>query len=291
MLSKTPSERINLIQEISKKLKNEDREIIDLTLRQFGLPTTDEWITPEFLGSYVMNMVDKASDEILSQLIHHINGEDLGDETSKSIDFWQPGQYKLFLSHVSAHKIEAAKLKEKLSDFHISTFVAHEDISPTKEWQDEIELALDSMDCLVALVTDDFHESYWTDQELGIGIGKGKLIIAVNCGGSPYGFLSKYQWLKSPDMDINKMSKDIFDILNKHSLSQKKFAEAIVNKFESSYSFQNAKENMSILEKINYLDSDLISRIKTAHDTNSQINGSFGVTYRVNQLINRVQRS
>ena len=39
-------------------------------------------------------------------------------------------------------KKETAELKEKLKLFGISGFVAHEDIHPTKEWQDEIENAL-----------------------------------------------------------------------------------------------------------------------------------------------------
>lgn len=290
MTTKTPSERIKLIQEICKKFKDINWKIIDLTLKQFGLPVMDYFEGEK--EDYIIAMIENADDETLAQLNFHLsNNDEDNPKNSTTVDFWQPGQYKLFLSHVSAHKIEASTLKEKLSNFHISTFVAHEDISPTKEWQDEIELALETMDCLVALVTDDFHASLWTDQELGIGIGKGKLIIPINCGGHPYGFLSKYQWLKSPDFDINKISNDIFNILNKHSLSKKKFAEAIVNKFESSYSFQNAKENMSLLQKLDYLDNDLITRIKTAHDSNSQINSAFGLTNKVNQLINQRQRS
>lgn len=287
-MTKTPSERINLIQEISKKTKDIDWPIIDLTLRQFGLPTTDQWEGNK--EGYVMNMIDSADDETLSQLAYHLSGNENNDKSSTTIEFWQPGQYKLFLSHVSEHKIMAAELKEKLSSFHISTFVAHEDISPTKEWQTEIELALDTMDCLVALVTEDFHSSLWTDQELGMAIGKGKLVIPINCGCSPYGFLSKYQWLKSLDMDVNKISKDIFQILNTHNMSKKIFSEAIVNKFESSYSFQSAKENMGLLEKIDYLDADLITRIKTAYESNPQINDTYNMAYRVNKLINKVQR-
>ena len=61
----------------------------------------------------------------------------------------------------------------------MSCFVAHVDIHPTKEWQDEIESALSSMDGFVALLTDKFHESDWTDQEVGFALARGVPIIAV----------------------------------------------------------------------------------------------------------------
>lgn len=285
-MKKTPSERIFLIQDIAKRFKDEEWQIIDLTLRQFNLPTTESWSSSDKQG-YIINMIDKADDESLAQLHFHLSGEKSLSYPSGTLEFWQPGTYRIFLSHVSKHKIEAADLKRNLNEFHISTFVAHTDIEPTKEWQDEIELALESADCLLALVTEDFHKSNWTDQELGIAIGKGKMIVAVSCGGKPYGFLQKYQWLKSPSLDTDLIKEELFTILSMNNLSKKKFSEALVNKFESSHSFVSAMANMSLLEKVDYLDSDLLKRVQMAHDNNSQINGAYGVTYRVQQLINK----
>jgi hypothetical protein len=86
---------------------------------------------------------------------------------------WKPGMLRLFLSHVSAHKVAVSKLKLEFRKFAISSVVAHEDIEPTLEWQREIELALRSMHALVVLLTFDFHESKWTDQEAGFALGKG----------------------------------------------------------------------------------------------------------------------
>jgi len=43
------------------------------------------------------------------------------------------------------------RLQSSLRRFGISAFVAHVDIDPTKEWQDEIEAALFSMDALAAI--------------------------------------------------------------------------------------------------------------------------------------------
>jgi len=64
-------------------------------------------------------------------------------------------------------KKETAQLKKSLELIGVSAFVAHTDIKPTTHWQEEIENALASMDAFVALLTEKFHESPWTDQEVG----------------------------------------------------------------------------------------------------------------------------
>jgi hypothetical protein len=101
----------------------------------------------------------------------------------------------VFLSHKAEVKREVAQVKEQLSYFGLSCFVAHEDIHPTTEWQDEIENALSTMDAFVALMTDNFHESDWTDQEVGYAFARGIPIVAARLGRNPYGFIGKFQGL------------------------------------------------------------------------------------------------
>jgi hypothetical protein len=92
---------------------------------------------------------------------------------------WTDGDFRLFLGHKAEVKREAASLKDALRYYGVSAFVAHEDIHPTKEWQDEIENALATMDGFVALMTSGFHDSDWTDQEVGYALARGVPIIAV----------------------------------------------------------------------------------------------------------------
>jgi hypothetical protein len=108
---------------------------------------------------------------------------------------WGEAGYRVFLSHKTSVKRETAALKERLQPFGISCFVAHEDIRPTKAWQDEIVNALTTMDAFVALLTDDFHRSLWTDQEVGFALGRNVPIISVKLGKNPYGFIGKFQAL------------------------------------------------------------------------------------------------
>jgi len=127
-------------------------------------------------------------------------------DTTKRI--WGEG-FRVFFSHKSEVKKETAALKDRLRLFGISCFVAHEDIHPTKAWQDEIEHALASMDGFVALMTENFHDSDWTDQEVGFAVARGVPIIAVRLGKDPYGFIGKFQGLSSTwqtsDVDIVKV--------------------------------------------------------------------------------------
>src|SRR6266536_1191152 len=96
--------------------------------------------------------------------------------------FWAPNALKLFISHVSSYKERAQGLKRALNPFAISGFVAHSDIAPTAEWIREIEAGLFTCDALLAVLSPDFHESKWTDQEVGVVFGRGKLIIPVRAG-------------------------------------------------------------------------------------------------------------
>jgi len=118
------------------------------------------------------------------------NKRDIPPSVTKRI--WDNDCFRVFLSHKAEVKKEAAILKDKLKFYGISCFVAHEDIHPTKEWQNEIENALHTMDSFVALLTEEFHDSLWTDQEVGFAFGRGVPIISVKLGKDPYGFIGKF---------------------------------------------------------------------------------------------------
>jgi hypothetical protein len=76
-------------------------------------------------------------------------------------------------------------LREALRSVGISGFVAHTDIHPTREWQDVIESALETCEALAAYLTDDFHESLWTDQEVGFCVGRAVAILPLKAGRDP----------------------------------------------------------------------------------------------------------
>lgn len=200
---------------------------------------------------------------------------------------WSPGMLRLFISHVSKHKVAVSKLKVQLSKYGIAPFVAHEDIKPSQEWQNDIELALRSMHALVALLTPDFHQSKWTDQELGFALGKGTLVIPVMLGIDPYGFIGKVQGLPGKLVDPLSLASSIVDLLLKHKSTTEKMQEALIVGLEKAASFDSAKVVTKKIAGLQHITSGQINRLQQAVTNNDQIKGSFGVPERINQIIQR----
>lgn len=121
--------------------------------------------------------------------------------------------FRLFISHISADKLIATRLKDALGAYHIGGFVAHEDIHPTLAWQDEIERGLRTMDAMVAVHTKGFSASFWTQQEIGFALGRGVKVISFKFGEDPTGFISKHQALPRLQRSADEIAAEIDKLL------------------------------------------------------------------------------
>ena len=65
-----PSERIKIIKKVSEILGRDEWTFIDITLRQFKLPTQDTWNGNP--NDYVAAMIEDASDQDLVELAKHL---------------------------------------------------------------------------------------------------------------------------------------------------------------------------------------------------------------------------
>ena len=199
---------------------------------------------------------------------------------------WQPKCLRFFLSHVSSYKTSVSTLKDELMIYGISGFVAHEDIEPTKEWEDEIFLALNSAHALAAFLTPEFHKSKWTDQEIGIAQGRGLLVVPVGLGVDPYGFMARKQALPGSFEKIEQLATDLIDILLKHHTTSKIIHEALVVSFEIAKSFIRAKKVSQIITRTNNFTQEQLDRIHKSCKNNDQVSGSFGVPERIENYLN-----
>lgn len=182
---------------------------------------------------------------------------------------WGDEGFRLFLSHKAEVKTQAAELKKHFQLLGVSCFVAHEDIHPTKEWQNEIENALDSMDALVALMTEGFHDSLWTDQEVGFAFGRGVPIVSVKLGRDPYGFIGKFQALSC---SWDTAAKEIVKILIKHD----QMLNAYIKVAQNCHSFDHGNVLAEILSSIEKLSEQQASNMVSAYNENGELRGSFG---------------
>jgi hypothetical protein len=202
--------------------------------------------------------------------------------------FWQPGFFRLFISHLSGIKALAHALKQSLSSYHIAAFVAHDDIEPTSEWQSEIERALRTMDAMTAIIEPGFVTSRWCDQEIGFAFGRGKLVIPLCAGADPHGFLAKHQGAQIKGRKATLVAETLFDIIIQHPSSAERMTDVLVERLVNSPSWESSKLITRLLEKSLRLNHSQVARLVQSIDQNFHVGDAFGVPERVRRLVIRI---
>jgi TIR domain len=231
-----------------------------------------------------LNEIHNVQDEHIAEVFLEIEKREDGDWRQESgalesplrivtpeasLRVWGDTGYKVFLSHKTEVKKKTAAIKDALKLFGISAFVAHEDIHPTKAWQEEIENALTSMNSFVALLSENFHESNWTDQEVGFALGRGVPVVCVKLGRDPYGFIGKFQalscsWAEAP-VEIAKLL-----------ISDPAMVDAYIEALPRCRSFEEGITLSQLLPAIKKLTDEQVDRMMLAFNTDSQLRGSWG---------------
>ena len=292
-----PAQRIKLIRSIVKNLANyENWREIDLVLRQFEFRTDDYWNGGNDKASYIVTMTESGTDTQLKDLNAFLLDEvreiesspEGGRPLTRSVEqCWATGLFNIFISHSSANKADVTKLKEELLRYKIGAFVAHEDILPTEEWQQEILSGLDSCNVLVAWITPDFKTSMWAHQEIGIAIEKKRPIISILRGANPDGFLAKEQGMPLHKHPIESIANNIVEVLIENPRTKHLIHEAILDAFVHSRNFEDARIKIGLLEKFEDWNEEMLAKLKTAMERNSQVYGSYGVPIRIKALIEK----
>lgn len=221
-----------------------------------------------------------------SDVFIHGDSYTVDESDDKIHEIWKPNYFRLFISHRAEFKKSATSIKLALDYYGVSGFVAHEDIKPTREWQNEIERALHSMDALLALMDSDFSKSEWTDQEIGASIGKRLPIVSVNLGMDPYGFIGKYQTLKGIGKTATNLAKEIYDLLWEYPRLTERLKETLVARFEKSEDFYHANDLIKLIDlNIKEANPNLIARLEKAPENNGQIRGATEVISRLPMII------
>jgi hypothetical protein len=231
-----------------------------------------------------LNKIISISEEFISEVSLGVAVEESGDwrkdsgllvTAARSVPsdantrIWgNEGYFRLFLSHLSKFKADAAKLKDDLRLFGVSCFVAHKDIEPLKEWQDEIELALASTDALAALLTPGFNESLWTDQEVGFTYARRVPIIPVRLGIDPHGFMSRFQALST---DWKNCPLGIAKLL----INDPKMFSAFVRALRVIPNWNTGNLVGEVLPAIQQLSAPQVDEIITAYNETLELRGCF----------------
>lgn len=284
----TKAQRLQFIKEISSNLANSEWPNIDLILNVFEAPTSATWTGSK--DEYVIHHIKDLKDSLLIELNDYIGGGRKGSIDEQDTDIfinsiWTSDRFRLFLSHLSTDKGVVTQLKDNLAAYGISGFVAHQDINPSHEWQAVIEAALQSCDALTAWLSDDFHASNWTDQEIGFAVSRKVLVVPLKLNINPYGFIGKYQALDCKKLSPAEIAAKIFDILIEHPSTSSKLSDSIVAHFAASSSFDSAKTRSLLLSKIKNWTPEMLRSIENSLATNSQIRQAFGVPSKIRSIL------
>ncbi len=269
-------EKIMLIDDIASELQSRMTfSEIDAYFSTYGIPTDHQ---PSYNSKrvYVKEILPNINDDIVIQIanelqIEHNFQNKLPTFKDTTTNFWKTGHFKLFISHLSSFKKTIGHLKSDLEKYGISSFVAHEDIEPTKEWQEEVEKGLFSMDALCAVLMPGFKESNWTDQEVGIAVGRGVLIIPIRKELDPYGFIGKYQGFQAKGKNVDQVAEAIFLIISKNPKTRNRIISCLVDLLLLSNNKIEAIERIKALKKINDLPKERLIQMKSRFTDNTNL--------------------
>lgn len=276
-----PGERVDIVKRVAERLAAEDGWTeIDLILGQFGFPTSPSWSGSK--KSYLINHLKRGESDKLNAIDQYLMGHSRPGE-----DPWEDSAFRLFLTHVAAEKQTAHALKSCLRFFGIDAFVAHEDIDPGKEWQIVIESALNSCDALVGLLHEGFRESDWCDQEVGIALGQGIVVVPIQFDLLPYGFFGSVQAIPNgASREPKNLASELVQILAKDKRTAIKLTDVIVNTLANATSYDQANELSRLLaEDTPLLSENQAESLRRAEKENSQLMGA----WRFDQHLSKIE--
>lgn len=192
----------------------------------------------------------------------------------------------VFLSYSHKDRSLAHKVKSHMSSFGFDVFLAHEDISPSADWQRTILKRLEASHIFIPILTGHFCQSDWTDQETGIAVAQGKEIVPLKVTTNPYGFIATRQALK-----INKHFpgdacwKIVKSLAGSKKTIGKQVRESLIRVFHNSSTFDIAAANTARLTEIDsYSDTELNEIVQGAAQ-NQNIYGGFRARRYMHELI------
>lgn len=200
-----------------------------------------------------------------------------------------------FLSYSHRDKVLAGLVKAMLDYYSIDAFLAHEDLQPSEEWQLTILSRLKDCVVFLPLLTNSFAESDWTDQETGVAVALGKIVVPMKVHLNPYGFVGKYQaqsfaGATSEGRSTSVIAEGCWNIVRKLA-SHKKTANAVkggvISAFGQSRSFSEASRNAERLRSLEPYSEAELDEILTQSCQNDQIYNGFDARAYVNDLIVR----
>ena len=168
-------------------------------------------------------------------------------------DIWEDSPaIRVFISHRDMIKAAAHKLAESLKPFGMSCFVAHDSIEASSQWVNEIMRAMNSMEVFLAMVSANFHDSSFTNQEVGYALARQNDVCIVPIlleEVALEGFLQDIQGIKgAPWIDEGVLNKLVRTI--EKNVPKNRVSSALVKALVDSPSFPETMKRYERLRRV-----------------------------------------
>ena len=199
---------------------------------------------------------------------------------------------KAFMSYSTDDKQLAGRIKEQLATFGIDVFLAHEDLTPSSEWQAEIIRNVGACDVFISLHTGSFRLSDWTDQESGMAIMSGKIIMPIHVTRNPHGFLGTYQAhpLDFSGNEISQSCKNLVLAMMRRTELRVKLQNSIIQKFIASENYLDSNRRIDLIEEFGPYESKQVNLIVQGSMENKQIYEATTARRKLKQLYLRYEK-
>jgi hypothetical protein len=193
---------------------------------------------------------------------------------------------KIFISYSSKDKAIAGEVKEYFGSYGFEVFLAHDDIEVSEIWKEEIEKELRAMSVFMLLLSENYNNSIWCQQETGAAYIKDVLIIPISLDNTlPRGLLDKFQACFINNNKLRIFKDVLLNILDKTQISDTVFI-SISSKLSEIGSFAEAAKFTPLLLDINF-NKFGINEICNAINNNGQVHQSFDARPDIWRLIQK----
>lgn len=256
---------------VLKNIRLEEQNSITEKIRK-DLNICAKGATDEFFHSVLFELIDEEDNEY--QQSFALSQQPLINPNT--LVFWRPGEIRLFISHRDNHKVAAKSLANALKSYGISAFVAHDTIEPMTTWQKEIIKGLQTMEVMLAFITDDFDDSAWTNQEVGFALGRNIPVVSLKLEkGGPSGLIGATQALRGDLANPTASAPMVYRLLTKKLGNEGRMNTALITAFVQSKSYVDAKERFDRMSSaLTTLSEDQIAQITRGFEENGQLYGS-----------------
>jgi hypothetical protein len=75
-------------------------------------------------------------------------------------------------------------------------------------------------------------------------------VLPLKVGLDPYGFIGRYQAMNAANIEPPALAEQIAAVLRTHPRTKRAMAEAVIDRFVNSHSWNNARDNLKRLEQL-----------------------------------------